>query len=81
MKALTIKQPWVYVILLEGKDIENRSWRTHFRGWIALRAAAKPDLYASFPRGHRLPDFESSDCSAICGGARLVDLVTKSRSK
>jgi len=26
MKALSIKQPWVYAILNEGKDIENRSF-------------------------------------------------------
>jgi hypothetical protein len=26
MKALSIKQPWVWAILNVGKDIENRTW-------------------------------------------------------
>jgi hypothetical protein len=39
MKALSIKQHWVYAILREGKDIENRSWKRDFRGWIALHAS------------------------------------------
>ena len=30
MKALSVKQPWVYAILREGKDIENRSWQRSF---------------------------------------------------
>ena len=67
MRALTIKQPWVHAILHEGKDIENRSWQRHFRGWLALHASAKPDRYARYPRGHPLPDLDSTPCSAICG--------------
>jgi hypothetical protein len=51
MKALSIKQPWVHAILHEGKDIENRSWRRDFRGWLALHAAAQPRRNAVFPRG------------------------------
>lgn len=37
--ALSIRQPWAWCILHAGKDIENRSWRTRFRGSIALHAA------------------------------------------
>jgi hypothetical protein len=81
MKALTIKQPWVHAILHEGKDIENRSWRRTFRGWIALHASGQPSRGATFPPGHRLPDFSDLDYSAICGVVRVVDIVTSSRSK
>jgi hypothetical protein len=81
MKVLTIKQPWVHAILHEGKDIENRTWATSHRGWIAIHAAAKPNRDARFPRGHRVPDLRQAPRSAICGVARLVDVVTKSRSK
>ena len=38
-RALSIKQPWVYAITHLGKDIENRSWRTKFRGRFAIHAA------------------------------------------
>ena len=43
MKALTIKQPWAYAILRLGKDVENRSWRTHYRGPLLIHAAARPE--------------------------------------
>ena len=81
MKALTIKQPWVHAILQEGKDIENRSWQRKFRGWLALHASAQPRRDADFPRGVCVPDLGTLDYSAICGVARVVDIVTKSRSK
>jgi hypothetical protein len=81
MKAMSIKQPWVHAILHEGKDIENRSWQRDFRGWLAIHASAKPIRDADFPRGHRVPDLDTLDYSAICGVARVVNIVTKSRSK
>jgi hypothetical protein len=81
MKALSIRQPWLYAILHEGKDVENRSRRIHHRGWIALHASGRPNLEARFPRGHRVPDFDALSYSAICGVARLVDVVERSRSK
>ena len=81
MKALTIKQPWVHAILREGKDIENRTWKRDFCGWLALHSSAKPQRDAKFPRGLRVPDLEALDYSAICSVARVVKIVTKSRSK
>jgi hypothetical protein len=81
MKALTIRQPWVHAILREGKDIENRSWQRSFRGWLALHASAQPRRDAVFPRGIRVPDLDTLNYSGICGVARVVDIVTKSRSK
>jgi hypothetical protein len=42
MKAITIKQPWASLIVHGIKDIENRSWKTNYRGKILIHAAAKP---------------------------------------
>jgi hypothetical protein len=42
MKALSIKQPWASLIAHGIKDIENRNWRTHFRGKIYIHASAMP---------------------------------------
>jgi hypothetical protein len=39
LKALTIRQPWVHAILHLGKDVENRSWSTTYRGPILIHAA------------------------------------------
>ena len=45
MKALSIRQPWSWLILHGGKDIENRSWRTNVRG--PVRAADCTDEHHS----------------------------------
>lgn len=81
IKALSIKQPWVHAILHEGKDIENRSWTRNFRGWIAIHSSAQPSRGAVFPLGMIAPDFKTLDYSAICGVARIIDIVAESPSK
>lgn len=37
--ALSIRQPWAWAIINEGKDIENRDWKTGFRGPVCIHAA------------------------------------------
>ena len=39
MKAITIKEPWAMMIALGETKNETRSWRTNYRGWIAIHAA------------------------------------------
>ncbi len=41
-KCITIKQPWASLIVEGIKDIENRTWKTNFRGRALVHAAAKP---------------------------------------
>jgi hypothetical protein len=43
VKVLTIRQPWAHAILHLGKDVENRSWRTRYRGLLLIHAAARPE--------------------------------------
>lgn len=40
MKALSIRQPWAWLILHAGKDIENRTWFTNLRGKFLIHASA-----------------------------------------
>jgi len=44
MKALTIHQPWASLIACETKRFETRSWKTSYRGPIAIHAGNKPIL-------------------------------------
>jgi ASCH domain len=37
-KALSIKQPWAWLIVNGFKDVENRSRRTHHRGPLLIHA-------------------------------------------
>lgn len=39
MKALSIRQPWAWLVLHGGKDIENREWRTRYRGLVLIHAS------------------------------------------
>lgn len=41
MKAISIKQPWASLIAHGIKDIENRTWKTKFRGRIYIHASGK----------------------------------------
>lgn len=41
MKAVSIKQPWASLIAHGIKDIENRTWKTKFRGKIYIHASVK----------------------------------------
>ena len=40
MKALSIKQPWAWLIIHGGKDVENRTWHTKLRGRFLVHASA-----------------------------------------
>lgn len=39
MKALSIRQPWAWLIINGGKNIENRDWPTRFRGRVLVHAS------------------------------------------
>lgn len=45
MKALSIRQPWAWMILHAGKDIENREWPTRFRGRVLIHASKAAALH------------------------------------
>lgn len=44
MKTLSVKNPWAFLIASGNKDVENRNWRTHYRGKIFIHVSQKPDL-------------------------------------
>ena len=46
MKALSLTQPWAELVVLGEKQWETRSWRTSFRGRIAIHAAKKFPAWA-----------------------------------
>ena len=87
MKALTIRQPWAYAILHLGKDIENRSWRTHYRGPLLIhagthRSSSPSEMLAEHMR--RPPSDESLrdlPRGYIVGVVYLEDCVRNSKSK
>lgn len=45
MKTLTVKQPWATFIVSGVKDVENRTWKTSYRGRVLIHASAKPAFH------------------------------------
>jgi hypothetical protein len=39
-RALSLRQPWAWLVVNGYKDIENRSWRTNHRGPLLIHASA-----------------------------------------
>lgn len=69
MKALSIRQPWCHYILSEGKDIENRTWSTSYRGDILIHASGGVDkaqqsnvTRLNLPKGGIVGIVEIADC-------------------
>lgn len=94
MRAISIRQPWAWLIIHGGKDIENRSWRTSFRGRVLVHAAAgmTRDEWISawgFARGtgadRKAFDaglaMSNIDRGGIVGSVYIADCVTESASR
>lgn len=84
MKAISIRQPWAWLIVHGYKDVENRTRRTSIRGPVLIHASQTPDpllndileVMAGF--GVTDPDLQYG---GIVGRATIVDCVTESDSE
>lgn len=87
MKALTIKQPWASLIVHGIKDIENRPWRTDYRGPLLIHASkmiyggnlksflTKEQLEAVGEEYDEVVREQLTHVGAIIGRVDLVDCV------
>jgi len=88
LKALSINQPWAWAIVYAGKDIENRVWKTNFRGDFFIHAGKKFDnngmgwIADHFPELDidRVANEVGFQMGGIIGQARIVDCVQESDS-
>lgn len=82
MKALSLMEPMAWAIF-HGKDVENRTWPTKFRGRVMIHASQKFDwghynwISANENRlGCRLPSYKSDFVfGAIIGEVDIVDCI------
>jgi hypothetical protein len=87
MKALSIRQPWAWLIVNGFKDIENRGWWTYFRGQFLIHASStmtweEYDICCRFAaeRGVYTPRQSQILRGGIVGYATLTDCVRKHSS-
>lgn len=84
MKALSIRQPWAWLILHGGKDCENRPWRTTHRGPLLIHASKTVDreAYAQLrARGVDMPALSGMPIGGIVGHVYVVDCVEEHESE
>lgn len=79
MKALSIQQPWAWLIVHGYKDVENRVWHSNYRGPLLIHAPKKWDQ-----KGYEfviekmdlwVPEKERHDFGALVGSVEMVDCV------
>lgn len=91
MKAISIRQPWAWLIVNGYKDIENRSWRTKYRGPVLIHASqgVKSIEYVRAcnlihqklrEHGIPLPPIDQLQTGGIVGIATITDCVEESDS-
>lgn len=73
--ALSIMQPWAWLIVNGHKDIENRDWSTKFRGPVAIHAGKKVDVDCVHSLTHHAGPFHpvTSEPFPIDIGSRLIE--------
>ena len=81
--ALSIRQPWAWLIVNGHKDIENRDWPTNFRGELLVHAGlTMPRKYFNevtaylsdagrLPAG--MPAYDAMERGGLIGWTRVVD--------
>lgn len=92
MKTLTIKQPWASLIAHGIKDIENRTWKTKYRGRIYIHAGGDKNILkkhisddqlaicARYYDQGTLPMMDLLPLSAIIGEVDIIDCVINHHS-
>jgi hypothetical protein len=82
MKALSVRQPWADLVARGAKAVETRSWRTSYRGALAIQASTTSSMYeraramgSQFIRARGGDSFRRLPRGAVICTCRLVDCV------
>jgi ASCH domain len=85
LRALSVRQPWAWLIVNGYKDIENRTWQTRHRGPLLIHAGVsksdlKEELLASIEQryGVRLP--RSFEHGGVIGLVDVTDCKKRTQS-
>src|SRR2546423_13181844 len=86
LRALSLRQPWAWLVVNGYKDIENRSWRTNHRGPLLIHASSNRSLTApqnlsAIAKKYRLRLPREFEFGGIVGVVNVVDCVKTHPSK
>jgi len=71
MKTLSVHQPYATLICAGVKDVENRSWKTDYRGPLLIHAS---QVSFAWPDANYLPETFLKRCEPWIGKEDLTDL-------
>lgn len=89
MKAISIRQPWAWLIVNGYKDIENRTWDTKYRGMVLIHAAKTKPTAVEWYEAERVahaagvpyfPPFEAMEKGGIVGYAYITGTTRENAS-
>lgn len=89
IKALSLTQPWAWLVANGHKDIENRPWHTKYRGWFYIHASLRmtgtdyrnvAEFVARANPALALPPIAELNRGGIIGAAKIITCVHKSDS-
>lgn len=85
VKALSIRQPWAWLIVHGHKNIENRTWTTKHRGPLLIHASKRldrndVDAARAICRELNIDIPDEADFGGFVGIAQMVDVVHYSPS-
>lgn len=91
IKFISIRQPWAWCIVNGYKDVENRTWKTKYRGRILIHASQKFDMIAHEYLIRNLglhyvdrlipENPKDYDTGCIVGETEIIDCVENHQSK
>lgn len=78
-KAISLHQPYAQLIAVGAKSYETRSWKTNYRGLIAIHACSKPARWNEHKRlvssFKDLLNYKDCEYSAVVAIANLTDCI------
>lgn len=77
-KVLSVRQPYAWAIIYGGKDVENRTWHSDFRGPVLIHAGMQWHAVGSEELSRRMHITVPSDLplGGIVGMVEVMDCVT-----
>lgn len=84
MRALSVRQPWAWLIVNGHKPIENRDWSTKYRGEFLVHASKtcarkyylEVAAHVLNEFGITVPAFETIERGGVVGAAEIIDCLT-----
>lgn len=76
LPCISLRPHWAEAIFALGKDVENRTWRTNTRGWIAIHSSSK-----LVQRENKRLGVTPTATQAVIGLVHLDSIVKRSRSE